>query len=91
MDPQGLSLALFTINRWLTVMDRLFHPQVVELIKERDRTIAEWTPSDNATNVVAGGDLEITSPLEISPDNQMQKSVSPLARQSEQEFARGLG
>ena len=113
MDPQGLPLALFTTNRWvtgenwyvaedvirlldrfeidhavpnwatnrwLTAMVRLFHPQIVELIKERDRTIADWTPSDASTHVFEDRELEITSFLEVSPDDQLEKVRSALGK-----------
>lgn len=115
MDPQGLPLALFTTNRWvtgenwyvakdvirlldrfeidhavpnwatnrwLTAMIRLFHPQIVELIKERDRTIAAWTPSDGSTHVFEDRDLEITSFVEISPDEQMENIRAALSKTS---------
>lgn len=113
MDPNGLPLALFTTNRWvtgenwyaaedvirlldrfeiehavpnwatnrwLTAMIRLFHPQIVELIQERDRTIAGWTPSDVSTHVFEDRELEITSILEISPDEQLEMVRSALGK-----------
>ena len=77
-------------SRGLTAMVRMFNLQVVELIRERDRTIAEWTSSDAAAHVFEDRDLEITSFLEISSDDQMEQSVLPSATQPEPEFARGL-
>jgi hypothetical protein len=113
VDPQGLPLALFTTNRWvtgenwyaaddvirlldrfeidhavpnwatnrwLTAIIRLFHPQIVELVKERDRAIAEWTPSDGTTHVFDDRDLEITSNFEISPDEQLENVRAALGK-----------
>ena len=46
-------------NRWLTAMVRLFHPQVVELIKERDLTVTDWTPADASAHVFEDRNLQI--------------------------------
>ena len=67
-------------NRWLTAMVRLFHPQIVELIKERDRAIAGWVPSDSVTHVFEDREFEVTSELEISVEEQLEQVRSALGR-----------
>jgi len=67
-------------NRWLTAMVRMFHPQIVGLVKERGRAIAECTPSDGTTHVFEDRDLEITSNFEISPDEQLENVRAALGK-----------
>ncbi len=53
-------------NIWLTNMIRLFKPQIIELIKERDRAIATWKDTHPGTDVFEDRELEITSYLAIN-------------------------
>lgn len=113
MDPQGLPLALFTTNRWVTgenwyagddvirLLDRfeidhavpnwatnrwltaivgMFYPQIVELVRERDRAIERWTPIEAEMHVFEDRELEITSFLEISPDEQIAQIRAALSK-----------
>ncbi len=59
------------VNRWITGMFRLFRPQLEELIRERDRTIAAWRKAHPGVNVFDDHALEVTSEFPISIDEQM--------------------
>ena len=104
MDAQGLPIALFTTNRWVTAenwyaaadvcamldrfridlarpswpanvwitnMVRLFRPQIVDIVRERDTAIEAWRQSHPDGDVFEDRDLDIVSELAISIDAQM--------------------
>ena len=58
------------VNRWITAMVRLFKPQIVELLQARDRTVDAWKGSHPEVDVYEDRDLELTSCLEISIEDQ---------------------
>jgi hypothetical protein len=60
------------VNRWVTAMVRLFNPQIVELLQARDRTVEAWQGSHPEGDVYEDRDLELTSCLEISIDEQIR-------------------
>lgn len=60
------------LNRWITNMLRLFRPQIVDLIRQRDRVVADWQRRRPARNVFEDRELEVTSHVEISIDDQME-------------------
>lgn len=60
-------------NIWLTNMIRLFKPQIIALIKERDRTIATWQETHPDSDVLEDRKLEITSYLAISIEEQVKQ------------------
>ena len=53
-------------------MMRLFRPQIVELIRARDRAVEAWRSQHNPPDVFEDRDLEITSLLEVSVTDQIQ-------------------
>ncbi len=55
-------------NRWVTVMLRLFRPQIVELLHERDAVVAEWRKRHGDTDVFEDRSLDLPSWIEISMD-----------------------
>lgn len=59
------------VNRWITGMFRLFRPQLEELIRVRDRSIADWEKAHPDVNVYCDHDLEVTSQMLIDIDVQM--------------------
>jgi hypothetical protein len=58
-------------NIWLTHMIILFKPEIVKLIKERDKTIAQWQKAHPDTNVYEDRTLEVTSYLPISLEEKI--------------------
>lgn len=58
-------------NRWVTAMLRLFRPQIVQLIRERDEKVAAWQLQNAGGNVYEDRDLNVTSELSISAPAQI--------------------
>lgn len=59
-------------NRWLTAMPMLFRPQIEQLISARDEKISEWQLEKPDTDVFEDRNLEITSFLPISVEDQIR-------------------
>jgi hypothetical protein len=59
------------VNIWVTGMLRLFRPQIEQLIRLRDATIASWQEAHPDTNAYEDRQLEITSVIDISVDEQI--------------------
>ncbi len=58
------------VNRWITATLRLFRPQIVDLLRQRDTTVASWRMEHPRDNVFEDRRLEITSQILISvPDH----------------------
>ena len=60
------------VNRWLGSMLRLFRPQIVELIRERDRAVKQWARAHPDENTYEDRQLEITSITDISVEAQIE-------------------
>ena len=67
-------------NRWITAMLRLFKPQICALIRARDRTVEAWRRRHPDRDVFEDRELEITSILPISIDDQMRTLEDRLGR-----------
>lgn len=61
------------MNRWLTAMIKLFKPQIMELLWERDETVAGWQGKHPRGNVFEDRDLDITSQCRISVEDQISR------------------
>ena len=59
-------------NRWLTAMLGLFRPQIEQLIIARDLKINEWQSKTPDLDVFEDRDLEITSYLNITVEDQIR-------------------
>lgn len=59
-------------NRWITAMMQLFRPQIIELVRARDRTVEAWRQQSKTADVFEDRDLEVTSLLEISVADQIR-------------------
>ncbi len=59
------------VNIWITAMVRLFAPQIGDLIRERDRVVADWREAHPDRDVFEDRDLEVTSEIPISVDDQI--------------------
>lgn len=60
-------------NRWITALVRLFRPQIVELLHERDRNIARRAADMPGSNVHEDRGLEVTSQRSINVDDQIEQ------------------
>jgi hypothetical protein len=65
------ALPSWPVNRWLTGMLALFQPQIADLIRARDEKVAAWRLTHAATEAWEDRDLEVTSNLEISVEDQI--------------------
>ncbi|MCI0713614.1 MAG: hypothetical protein L0154_25885 [Chloroflexi bacterium] len=61
------------VNRWITAMLTLFKPQIIELLWERDETVATWQQKHPRRNVFEDRDLDITSECRISVEEQIRQ------------------
>ena len=59
-------------NIWVTSTVRLFRPQIEWLLQARDNTINDWAESHPDVDVYEDRDLEVTSQLHISVDEQLE-------------------
>ncbi len=67
-----LSYPSWPVNIWITAMMRLFRPQMDTLLIERDRAIEQWQIDKPTVNPYEDRDLEVTSYIDISVDDQIQ-------------------
>ena len=60
------------VNRWITAMFRLFKPQIIQLLHARDATVASWQTQHPDRNVYEDRELEVTSYLDVSLEDQVR-------------------
>ncbi len=68
------------VNRWLTALLRLFRPDVVELIRERDRVLAAAARGRPEAEVLADRGLEVLSSRAIDLDRRAAQVDQALRR-----------
>jgi hypothetical protein len=61
----------WAVNRWLTNMLRLFQPQIIDLLMQRDECILDWKLKHQDRNVYEDRELEVTSQIPISVEDQV--------------------
>lgn len=66
------------LNRWITAMLQLFAPQIEWLVRQRDRTVFEWARRHPGADVYEDRELEVTSEISISLDEQRERVRSAL-------------
>jgi hypothetical protein len=66
------------VNVWTTNMVRLFRPQIEELVRERDRAVSDMQDEYPYTNANEDPELEITSALAISVEDQITRVTKAL-------------
>src|SRR3546814_17878343 len=49
------------LNRWISAMIALFKPQIAELLRARDRKVADWREQNPEADVFEDRDLEVAS------------------------------
>ncbi|MEJ2121081.1 MAG: hypothetical protein P8Z76_10295 [Alphaproteobacteria bacterium] len=68
------------LNRWITGMLQLYHPQIAALIRARDAKVAEWQAAHSDKNVFTDHNLETTSLTAIAIDDHVQKITAALEK-----------
>ncbi|HHI81651.1 MAG TPA: hypothetical protein ENJ99_00710 [Rhizobiales bacterium] len=58
-------------NQWITAMMVLFRPQIIALLKARDKAMKNWAALHPGVDIYEDRDLEITSFLAINVDKQI--------------------
>jgi hypothetical protein len=69
-------------NRWITALVRLYRPQIVKLVRARDRVVADWQTQHPTRDVYEDRDLEVTSVMDVDIDTQLQRINTALQAQS---------
>ena len=67
-------------NRWISAMIRLFKPQILQLLEERDAAVTLWQKGHPEESVYEDRDLEVTSSMRISVDTQVRNISAVLNR-----------
>jgi hypothetical protein len=62
----------WAVNRWVTGMVALFKPQIAVLLEARDRAVANWVAAHPDGDVYEDRELEVTSYLDISVEDQVR-------------------
>ena len=60
-------------------MFRLFRPQIVELLRERDAVVADWQKKHPDSDVFEDRELDLPSRIEISADQQISDVQATLS------------
>src|ERR1700690_1923905 len=68
------------VNRWLAALLRLFRPQIEDLLRQRDTTIAEWSRRHPGVDAYAARELEILSQMDISLAGQIDDIARALTQ-----------
>ncbi len=63
----------WAVNRWLTAMIRLYRPHIEQLIRRRDRVVADWQQKKPERDVFEERDLDVTSYLPIAVSSLVQQ------------------
>lgn len=61
------------VNIWITAMLRLFRPQIIALLRERDSTVATWQQTHPDADVFEDRKCDITSTRRISVAAQIER------------------
>lgn len=74
LDRFDMDLAYpsWPVNVWVTSMVVLFRPQIVDLLRARDRAIAAWAAAHPGDNVYEDHGIEVASAIDISVDAQVE-------------------
>jgi hypothetical protein len=67
-------------NRWITALMRMFRPQIVELLHARDAEIHRLRSIAPEINVFEDRNLEVTSEMRVSIEDQIARIELALVR-----------
>ena len=68
------------VNRWIGALLRLFRPQIVELVRARDRTLAAWRRANPGRSAFEERSLEVLSSASIDVAEQLARIRAALGR-----------
>jgi hypothetical protein len=68
-----LAYPSWPVNIWLTAMLRLYRPQIIELIRERNLAVAKWQEEHPDVDAFEDRDCDITSVRNISVEAQIKR------------------
>ena len=60
------------LNRWITAVVRMFRPQIVDLVRARDLTIAKFKAAHSGRDVLEDRELQVTSEMRVDFFNQIR-------------------
>lgn len=72
------------VNIWITSTVRLFRPQIEQLLHERDASIDAWQQAHPDGDTFEDRDLEVTSGLEVTVEQQLEQVHAELERRQQQ-------
>ena len=67
------------LNRWVSALVRLYRPQIIALIRARDKAIAQWRAAHPGRDVFEDRDLQVTSEMPIDFLAQVRAMEAALA------------
>jgi hypothetical protein len=70
------------VNRWLSSLLRLFRPQIVALLRQRDQRLHAWQREHPEINAYDDRRLEVTSQLPVSVEAQVEQFERRIGRAS---------
>src|SRR5579885_3406582 len=59
------------VNRWLGALLRLFRPQIVDLLHQRDAALAAWQSQHAGRDALEATELEVLSEMPVSAEAQL--------------------
>lgn len=68
------------VNRWLGALLRLFRPQIVDLLHQRDAALAAWQSQHAGRDALEATELEVLSQMPVSAEAQLDAVARALAR-----------
>jgi Domain of unknown function (DUF6969) len=69
------------LNRWVSAIVRMFRPQIADLIRARDATVADFKRTHPAGNVFEDRALQVTSEIPVDFLGQIRAIEAALANQ----------
>jgi hypothetical protein len=60
------------VNRWITAFVQLYKPQIAELLRARDRFVADWQAKHSGSDVYEDRELEVTSAMDVDMQQHLQ-------------------
>ncbi len=70
----------YPLNRWVSALMRFFRPQLIQLFKDREVTLAEFAQAMPDIPAMENEDLEVTSKVDISVSEQFSAVARELDR-----------
>jgi hypothetical protein len=72
------------VNRWVTALVALYQPQIVALLRARDRTVQAWQDKHPGEDVYEDRKLEVTSYFDVTVEQQVRDVAQALLDQEAQ-------